>query len=307
MAKYLITGGCGFIGSHLATHLIQLGHKTRILDNLSSSKKENAHKEAELLIGDVTDNEILRTALQGVDGCFHLAAVASIEKSIDHWAQSHLTNMYATPLLIDTLRELNLDIPLIFASSAAVYGNPLHLPIAETHPTNPLSPYGVDKLSCEQHLEIAARLFGLKATCFRFFNVYGPGQNPSSSYSGVISIFADKLMKGEKITIFGQGHQLRDFIHVSDVVRFLCAAMSSNKPNPALNVCTGKGTSIIELVQCLEKVSGKKMQIAYADARKTDISSSIGDPSRAQKTFGISAQIQLEEGLTSLMRGKSNV
>lgn len=298
MSKYLITGGCGFIGSHLAHHLDNLGHQICILDNLSTGKKENAPKRAQLLIGDISDKTLLKEALSGVDGVFHLAAVASMHLSLAKWSDTHHTNMFGTIALLEQLLSFEKKIPLIFTSTAAVYGNPEQLPLKETALKYPLSPYGLDKLNCEHHLALASHLYGLPTCCFRLFNVYGPRQRADSPYSGVISIFAQKFRAQEKLTIFGTGKQMRDFIFVGDVVRFLTAAVENPFSGAHLfNLCRGKGTTLEELATHFETLYQVKAEREYKSARTGDIEISIGDPTKAEAFFGFKAHTQLEEGL----------
>lgn len=295
---YLITGGLGFIGSNLATHLLNQGLKVRILDNLSSGKKENAPSQAEVIIGDITDQGVLKMALEGVSGCFHLAAEASVAKSIEKWAPCHLVNQYGTVLIIETLLELKQKIPLVFASSAAVYGNPKKLPLKEEDSLLPLSPYGIDKKGCEEHLRMAYHLFQLPSVSFRFFNVYGPKQDPLSPYSGVISHFTKQLKEKGKVTIFGSGEFVRDFIFVGDIVRFLHAAMESKIDGAhVFNLCTGKGTTISGLAEMLGEVMGIECQKEFLAERKGDVSASVGDPSAAERFFKMRAETSLREGL----------
>lgn len=299
MLKYLVTGGLGFIGSHLAHLLVKKGFEVVILDNLSTGKKENAPQEARLIVGDLNDKNILKEAVKGIDGCFHLAAVASIEESVKKWAASHKTNMLGTISLLEALLENK--IPLVFTSSAAIYGDPAFFPIKESFSPRPLSPYGLDKLNAEKHLQMASELYGLPVTIFRLFNVYGPRQNPSSHYSGVITIFSNEIQKSKKVTIFGKGDQMRDFIYVEDVVKFLYLAMEKNKEGHYLyNLCRGEGTTIEQLVLTFEKIYGVAVKKEYQNARKSDILISIGDPSKMEKHFGQKAEISLEQGLRKL-------
>lgn len=299
MLKYLVTGGAGFIGSRLAHQLIKNGKKVVILDNFSTGKKENVPHEAELFEGDINDKNLLSQALKGVDGCFHLAAVASVEESLKNWEKAHKTNMMGTICLLEEL--IKNKTPLVFTSSAAVYGNPSHFPIQETFPTAPLSPYGLDKLNAEKHFELAAKHYGLPVTIFRLFNVFGPHQNSHSQYSGVITIFSNAIEKGEKVTIYGKGDQMRDFIFVDDVVQFLADAMEKNKNGFHLfNLCRGQGVTIEDLIFTFEKIYGTKVKKEYGKSRDGDISISLGDPTNVEKYFGYRAANSLEQGLRKL-------
>jgi UDP-glucose 4-epimerase len=297
MVKYLITGGCGFIGSHLAHTLCHLGFSVRILDNLSTGKKENAPQGAELIIGDVRDRKILKEVTKGISGCFHLAAIASMEKSILELAETHTVNVGGLLNLIEALVE-NGPVPVIYTSSAAVYGNSVEMPLKESSEVFPLSPYGVDKWSGEKHLAVAWHLHGIPSTSFRLFNVYGPGQDPHSPYSGVISIFAKNIAHGKKITIYGDGLQQRDFVYVEDVVKFLILAMEKKNHGSLLfNIATGRAMTILELALLLEKMTKKEVPKEFALERKGDIRASLGSPSALESYFGLHAKTRLEEGL----------
>jgi UDP-glucose 4-epimerase len=295
---YLITGGCGFIGSHLAKRLVALGHKVKILDNLSTGRRENAPKEATLIVDDICDKDAVKEALHGCVGVFHLAAVASMAASIEKWSETTRTNLYGTVCLLDAVLALPKKIPFIFTSTAAVYGNPEQFPLKEEARKIPLSPYGLDKLNCEHHLALASRLFDLPTFTFRLFNVYGPGQRADSPYSGVISIFAKKFRDKEKLTIFGSGRQQRDFIFVGDVTAFLAAAVQKPfKGAHVFNLCRGIGITVEELASHFETLFDAKIEKTYAKQRAGDIEISIGDPTAAENFFGIQAKTTLQEGL----------
>lgn len=303
MAKYLVTGGCGFIGSHLSDLLIQRGHQVKILDDLSTGKISNAPSEAEIIVGTILDKTALRKALEGIDGCFHLAAVVSVEKTIRKWSESHSVNQLGTVTLFETIAEHTLPIPVIYASSSAVYGDCKTLPIAESAPLQPLSPYAVDKMCCEYHAAVAWSLYHIPTVGLRLFNVYGPRQDASSPYSGVISLFVDKICKLRPITIYGDGLQKRDFIHVRDVARFFAAAMENSKDGATIyNVCTGRAISIQELANTIEKISQKKAEKIYAPPRTGEILLSVGDLAHTQKTLNICTEINLEIGIDNLIQ-----
>ncbi len=302
MAKYLITGGCGFIGSCLAHALCKLGFSLRILDNLSTGKRENAPPEAELIVGDIRDKKILKEAVEGVDGCFHLAAIASMEKSILALSDTHEVNLLGTVRLLEAIIETGRKIPIVYTSSAAVYGNCPEMPLKETLLPNPLSPYGVDKWSGEKHLAVVWHLYQIPSFSFRLFNVYGPGQNPHSPYSGVISIFSENIRRGERLRIYGSGDQKRDFIYVEDVVAFLMQPILRQLQGCHLfNLSRGVAVSIKELGEILEKISGKKVEREYLASRKGDILLSLGDPNLAETFFQMRAKVPLEQGLTKLL------
>jgi UDP-glucose 4-epimerase len=307
MALYLVTGGCGFIGSHLVDALLARGDRVRVLDDLSTGKRENLDPRAVLVMGDVADTALVSYAMHDVDGCFHLAAVASVERGNRDWLGTHRTNLTGTITIFNAARanDARGAIPVVYASSAAVYGDSAELPLSEERRTEPLSAYGADKLGCELHGRVASHVHGVRALGCRFFNVYGPRQDPASPYSGVISIFFDRISRTQPITIFGDGGQTRDFIYVADVVDALTRAMDRKETDPSvLNVCTGRATSILDLAQAIATVHGAKADIRFEPARAGDIRASLGDPALAIKTLGHRAATSLLEGL-SRMAGRS--
>lgn len=305
MAHYLITGGCGFIGSHLADLLLAKGHKVRVLDDLSTGKRENLSPQAQLIVGDVADSAAVREALDGVDGCFHLAAVASVERCNRDWLGTHRTNLtgFITILTAACPTAARAAIPVVYASSAAVYGDQPHVPQSESLTPQPLSAYGADKLGCELHARVATVVHGVPAVGLRFFNVYGPRQDPKSPYSGVISIFCDRLSRGQPITIFGDGQQVRDFVYVGDVVRALWAALQLQQPaGSVFNVCTGLRTSVTVLANTIGSLCGVSPVVQHAPGRAGEIRISLGDARHAAEQLGFHAQISLPSGLAATMR-----
>lgn len=298
MSKYLITGGCGFIGSHLADALIGRGDKVRIIDDLSTGKRENAPQAAELIIGSILDLPLLQSSLQGIEGVFHLAAIPSVQRSIDEWSHVHQVNSGATVQLFEAITKLERKIPVVYASSSAVYGDVGSLPIQEQTPPMPLSPYGIDKLAGEMHARLLWDVFQIPSLSFRFFNVFGPRQDPSSPYSGVISIFSSRIAQNRPVTIFGDGEQRRDFIYVADVVRMMISAITRPMIGAEIfNLCTGKGTTINQLADLIGEVTGVAVKKEYAPPREGDIFCSIGDPSKAKKGLELETQYSLKEGL----------
>ncbi|MDB5408419.1 MAG: epimerase [Rhodospirillales bacterium] len=301
MAVYLVTGGCGFIGSHLCDALVAQGHAVRILDDLSTGKLANKPAAAELLRGDVADPELAARAMADVDGCFHLAAVASVERGHQDWLGTHRTNLTGAITIFDAARRPRAEgtsTPVVYASSAAVYGDNPQLPLGETAATRPLSAYGADKLGCELHGHVATHVHGVPTAGLRFFNVFGPRQDPKSPYSGVISTFCDRLRAGTGIRIDGDGQQTRDFIYVGDVVAALLSAMAGmTDDSPVFNVCTGLATSILALAQLIAELCGRAPDIAFAARRAGDIRASVGDPRRATEDLGFTAKVPLRDGL----------
>jgi UDP-glucose 4-epimerase len=305
LPSFLVTGGCGFIGSHLADALVAAGHTVRILDDLSTGKRENAPQAAETVIGDVADANTVRDAVAGMDGCYHLAAIASVERSNEDWAGTHRVNLTGAINIFDAARRVRPGgpIPVVYISSAAVYGDNEAVPLAENAAARPLTAYGADKLGCEQHARVAYAVHGVPTVGFRFFNIYGPRQDPKSPYSGVISIFADRIRDGRPVEIHGDGEQTRDFVYVGDAVRFMIAGMKSLPAAPdVFNVCRGEGTSINALARTLARVAGRTADIRHGAPRAGDIRKSIGDPARAKAVLGIVAETAIEDGLRATVR-----
>jgi UDP-glucose 4-epimerase len=242
--------------------------------------------------------------MQGVAGCFHLAAVASVARSNEDWLGTHHTNQTGTVAVLDAARGGR--IPVVYASSAAVYGETGDAsPVPENHPTRPRTAYGVDKLGSELHAAVASGVHGIPTMGLRFFNVYGPRQSPSSPYSGVISILAARIAAGQPLTIHGDGMQTRDFVYVADVVSHLQAAMSLLHHAPlagVLNVCTGRATSVRRLSEVLACAVGHTPEVVMGPARSGDIRHSLGDPSAAIALLGVRATTQLEEGITAILQ-----
>jgi UDP-glucose 4-epimerase len=310
MPLYLVTGGAGFIGSHLVDALLARGDRVRVLDDLSTGTRENLDPLAELIVGDVADPVLVAKAVENADGCFHLAAIASVELGNRDWLGTHRANLTGAITVFDAARRANLagPIPVVYASSAAVYGDSTDLPLAESALPQPLSAYGADKLGCELHGRVARRVHGVRATGCRFFNVYGPRQDPKSPYSGVISIFFDRIRNGQGITIFGDGGQTRDFIYVADVVQALIAIMGQGASDPAVfNICTGQSTSLTRLAETIGKVFDRSPDIAFASPRTGDIRASLGNPDLARAAFGFQATTTLEEGLRMMADTKSSI
>ncbi len=302
MGFYLVTGGCGFIGSHLADALIARGHRVRILDDLSTGKRANAPAKAEVVVGDVADGAAVRGAMEGADGCFHLAAIASVPKSVESWWPTHRVNLGGTINVLEAAHAAG-GTPIVYASSAAVYGDNPELPLAESAGLIPRSPYGADKAASELQAHAAFAVRGQPSTGLRFFNVFGPRQDPASPYSGVISIFAERLLAGQPLTIFGDGEQSRDFVYVGDVVAALLLGMErQDKSARVFNVARGEAVTLLRLVAALERVAGRKATLRHAPPRAGDVRRSLGDVRRIRESLGFAAKVGLEEGLASLLR-----
>lgn len=305
MGTYLVTGGCGFIGSHLVEALLAKGHKVRVVDDLSTGKRENLPPGIDLILGDVADTGVMRRAMMGIDGCFHLAAIASVQRGNEDWLGTHRANLTGAVTVFDLARTCRPGgpVPVVYASSAAVYGDNPALPLAEDSQTKPLSAYGADKLGCELHGRVAWAVHKVPNVGFRFFNIYGPRQDPKSPYSGVIAIFAGKVAARQQITINGDGGQSRDFVYVADVVRHLVAAMEGMKPGAEVfNICTGRSTTVLELAHIISRIGGVQADIAHGAARVGDIRESLGNPDKAKTAFGFAADTPIDEGLLPTLR-----
>ena len=300
---YIVTGGAGFIGSHLVEALLAWGDRVVVLDDLSTGKRENlpVSSKVELVQGCVTDAALVEKVMQGARGVFHLAAIASVEMSRLQWEHTHRVNLTGMVNVLAASARLPKPAPVVYASSAAVYGDNQHLPLSESEVPHPLTAYGADKLGCEHHARVAKKVHGVPTLGLRFFNVYGPRQDASSPYSGVISIFADRIAAGKDITFFGDGGQTRDFVYVGDVVRALCAAMSQLESNRELcdvvNVCTGQSVSLLQLADILEKITGKVVSKHFEDVRVGDIRTSLGNANKLLKLLGVTAEKPLFDGL----------
>ncbi|RMN09704.1 putative protein-dependent dehydratase [Pseudomonas syringae pv. coriandricola] len=304
-APVLITGGAGFIGSHLADALLANGHSVRILDNLSAGKRSNLpldNPRLELIVGDVADAALVKRAAQGCQAVVHLAAVASVQASVDDPVLTHQSNFIGTLNVCEAMREAGIK-RVIFASSAAVYGNNGEgEAITEDTTKAPLTPYASDKLASEYYLDFYRRQHGLEPVIFRFFNIFGPRQDPSSPYSGVISIFAERLQNGLPISVFGDGEQTRDFFYVGDLLKLLLQALSrENAIEGAINVGLNQTTSLNELLSALADVVGKKPGVTYQAPRSGDIKHSRASNQRLLEHFSLDAPTPLKRGLELLM------
>ena len=300
MTKYCVTGGCGFIGSHLVDALIAAGHSVVVLDNLSTGKQENLHPEADLLIGDITNPHDVMEVMQDVSGCFHLAAIASVQKSNQEWALTHKSNLTGTINIFEAAAtaQKSRKVPVVFASSAAIYGDNACVPLVENEMPSPMTAYGADKLGCELNGRVAYLVHDIPNYGFRFFNVYGPRQDPKSPYSGVISIFCERALSNQTLNIYGDGGQSRDFVYVGDVVRFLMHGMRAiSHRHDIFNICTGHQTSIKDLAYIIRNLCESDSSIEFREPRKGDIRLSLGCPQKLKKAFGMDATTRIGDGL----------
>jgi len=302
LTTYAITGGAGFIGSHLADALLAAGCHVRVLDDFSTGRVENVDPRCEVVQGDVCGPGAVRRALAGAAGCFHLAAIASVMRANEDWLGTHRVNLGGTITVFDAARALG-GLPVVYASSAAVYGD-LEGVADEGASPSPRTAYGADKLGSEQHARVGMLVHGVPSAGMRFFNVYGPRQDPASPYSGVISIFANAIAAGRPITLHGDGSQTRDFVFVADVVAHLMAGMrhlGGRAGAHVLNVCTGVETSVRDLAATIGRVGGREPSIRRGPARAGDIARSVGSPRLAAATLGVSAGVSLADGLATTL------
>ena len=288
------------MGSHLVDALLDQGHPVRVLDDLSSGNRENLPRQVEFIYGDVTNSATVEQAFDDVDACFHLAAIASVARSSREWLRTHQVNLTGTINIFDQARRLRSrrEIPVVYASTAAVYGDCGIVPIGEQRPVAPLSAYGADKRACELHARIAGSVHGIPTLGLRFFNLYGPRQDARSPYSGVIAIFAERLARGEPVEIFGDGQQVRDFTYVGDAVSALCRALPAASIGASVfDICTGKGTTVRALAETMADLYRTELVAYHRPARSGEVRVSIGDPRRAAEQLGFRAATALADGL----------
>jgi UDP-glucose 4-epimerase len=301
---FLVTGGAGFIGSHLAERLLALGHAVRVLDDFSTGRRENlafARGCVEVIEGDLRDPATVARAVAGADGVFHQAALVSVPRSVVEPGLSFAINAAGTINVFEAARRAGVR-RIVYASSAAVYGDGHPPPLSETLSPSPVSPYGLDKLYTEQAGALHAALYGLEPIALRYFNVFGPRQDPSSPYSGVISICADRLLRGESPIVHGDGEQTRDFVYVLDVVEANLAAMWGPPGGfRVFNVGRGERLSLNALIGLLQDVSGCRQPAVHAPPRAGDIRHSQADISAIGSALGYRPRWDVRRGLEALV------
>ncbi|HAU3942047.1 TPA: NAD-dependent epimerase/dehydratase family protein [Legionella pneumophila] len=303
MKKALVTGGMGFIGNHLVKHLLSLGVEVLLLDKSVHKPTYYDIHEATIIEGDVLSHELLHNCLKSVDTCFHLAALSSVAICNRDWIFSHENNVLAFNGLLEELRRIKHPVKLVYASSAAVYGDSEHLPLSESEHVLPNSTYGADKLSNEIYAEVVRKIYGIPSIGLRLFNVYGPGQLASNRYSNVITIFKQAIETEQPLIIYGDGNQIRDFIYINDVIRaFMLAAQTPIEKSGVFNVCSNQSISILELAELMMCLSMKKLPIIYKPKRTGDLTHSVGDGSLAKKELSFSPSVSMKEGLMNFLR-----
>lgn len=295
---YLVTGGAGFIGSHIAAHLCSLGADVRVLDNFSTGKRENLDGLPVTLIeGDIRDAACVAAAAEGVDTIFHQAALCSVSRSMQDPASTHDVNVNGTVTLLDAARKAGTR-RFVMASSSSVYGDSDVFPKHEDMRTDPLSPYAVSKLICEFYCQLYWKAFGLDTVALRYFNVFGPRQDPHSEYSAVIPRFVQAMVQGASPHIYGDGLQSRDFTFVNDVVQAnMAAASSSYSPGQVMNIACGNRWTLIDLINSLEKILQRQTRPVFESARRGDVKHSQASIRKAQTMIGFAPEVMFDDGL----------
>jgi nucleoside-diphosphate-sugar epimerase len=301
MAHYLVTGGAGFVGSHLVEELTRRGERVRVVDSLVTGKRQNiAHVSGvEFLHGDLADMAVARQAVSGIDYVLHQAAIPSVPRSVEDPVTSNRANIDASLNLLVAARDARVK-RVVYAGSSSAYGNTPTLPKVETMPTAPLSPYALQKLVVEQYCQMFTALYGLETVTTRYFNVFGPRQDPSSPYSGVISLFISALCDGRQPTIYGDGEHTRDFTYVANVVDgVLRACHAPNVSGEVINVATGGRVSLNRLFTTVRDLVGAKVEPIYAPPRAGDVKDSQADIGKAKAFLGYTPMVPFEQGLGS--------
>jgi len=300
MGYKLVTGGAGFIGSHIVRTLVKKGGKVRVLDNFVEGRRENLQdieNPLELIEGDIRDPDSLRNALRGVEVVFHQAALRSVPRSFENPAETNDVNVTGTLKLLLASVEQKVK-RVVFASSSSVYGNTDHLPEKEEAPPSPISPYAVSKIAGEFYCQLFSHEYGLETVSLRYFNVFGPRQDPASEYAAVIPKFILKVLQNESPTIDGDGLQSRDFTYVEDVVRAnLAAAEAPGISGQVFNVACGEQHSVLEILEELNRILGKKIKPIFGPSRKGDVRHTRADVAKARRAFGHTPQVSFSQGL----------
>ena len=299
MASYLVTGGAGFIGSHLTEELVRRGHRVRVVDSLITGKRRNLEHipSVEFLHGDLADDGVAARAVEGIDYVLHQAAIPSVPRSVSDPVTSNRANITATLNVLVAARDAGVK-RLVYAGSSSAYGNTPTLPKHEAMPTNPLSPYALQKLVSEQYCQMFTRLYGFETVTTRYFNVFGPRQDPGSPYSGVISLFSTALLEGRRPTIYGDGGQTRDFTYVANVVDgVLRCCEAPNAAGEVINVATGGRISLNDLLRTMNGLLGTQLEAIYKEERAGDVRDSQADIAKARTILGYQPIVGFEDGL----------
>jgi len=289
----LVTGGAGFVGSHIAAALTS-DNEVRVLDSLETGSRSNVPEGATLIEGDIRDERTLAKATEDVNLIFHEAARISVQESIEAPMESHSVNATGTLAVLEQARSHGARV--VLASSAAIYGHPEQVPVAESDATTPMSPYGLQKLTLDHYARQYHDLYGLETVALRYFNIYGPRQG-GGDYSGVVSIFLDRALAGEEIPVHGDGEQTRDFVFIDDVVRANLEAARTDSVGRSYNIGTGDSITIRELAEQIVEVTGSSSDIVHTEGRSGDIRHSEADISRAESKLGYEPAVSLQDGL----------
>ncbi|EJN57925.1 NAD-dependent epimerase/dehydratase family protein [Halogranum rubrum] len=295
----LVTGGAGFVGSHIADHLVE-DNDVYVLDNLTSGDPDNVPDGAELVVDDIR-NAGAFDSVPDADVVFHQAALVSVPASIDEPTRSHAINVAGSLNVLEYARDV--DARVVLASSTAVYGDASTLPTPESEPITPNSPYGIDKATVDRYARTYHELYGVETVALRYFNIYGPRQG--GEYSGVISIFLEKALNDDPITVHGDGSQTRDFVHVDDVVQANLLAATTEHVGEAYNVGTGREVSVRELAETIREVTGSDSEIVYTESREGDIDRSVADLGKAREKLGYVPRVGVSEGLAGFVKSQS--
>jgi nucleoside-diphosphate-sugar epimerase len=305
VTKYLVTGAAGFIGSNIVEELVARGAEVRALDNLSTGKASNLAPFMDRIVfveGDLNDSELMGKVVSGVDYVLHQAALPSVPRSMADPLKSHEANATGTLKLLIAARDAGVK-RLVYASSSSVYGNSPTLPKREDMATQPLSPYAVNKLAAEQYCRVFARVFGLPTVSLRYFNVFGPRQDPKSQYAAVIPAFISSVLRGQSPTIYGDGTQTRDFTYVQNVVQANLLACETDKADgEALNIACGERTSLLDLLGEINRLLGTDVEPIFQSGRAGDVKDSLADISRARELIGYTPVASFSEGLAATVR-----
>ena len=300
----LVTGGAGFIGSNLVASLVEAGHKVTVIDDLPSGFEENLKSVMDKITfinASILKSSVLQSTFRDIEAAYHLAAIASVQKSIDNPKECHEVNVIGTISVLEAARINNVK-KVILASSAAVYGDQPDLPKKETTPLAPMSPYAIDKISCENYMRIYHNLYGIETISFRFFNVFGENQDPDSEYAAVIPIFIKSMLKGKGPEVFGDGSQSRDFTYIKDLVDGLTFALDQKLDGSAINLATGTKTTLLELISTINSILGTTLKPEFQKARPGDIYESYSDISLARERFNFTPKHSLKEGLKNTVQ-----
>ena len=302
MANYLVTGGAGFIGSHISEALVKRGHRVRVADNFITGYKKNIRDGVEFVEGDCADPAFARQIVAGMDYVIHQAAIPSVPRSVEKPLESHRANVDGMLHMLLASRDAGVK-RLVFAGSSSVYGDTEVLPKTETMPTNPMTPYALQKLTGEQYGQMFTKLYGFETVTTRYFNVFGPRQDPGSPYSGVISLFIKALSDGTRPVIYGDGEQTRDFTYVANVVDgVIRAAETPGVGGHVINVATGSRISLNQLLTVLKHIFNSGVEAIYKDARAGDVRDSQADISKAAQLLGYKPAISFEDGLRETVK-----